>query len=504
MRTRSLTAALAFLLCARLAAPLDARVTPLPRTTPEAEGLSSAQLLAFVEALESKIDAVHSVMVLRHGHVVAEGWWSPFAKDDPHVMFSLSKSFTSTAVGLAVSEGKLSVDDPVLKFFPEDAPAEPSANLKAMRVRDLLAMSTGQHAEDMQKFSFGEAGLTKTFLGLPVAHKPGTHFWYNTPATYMASAIVKKATGEDIFDYLGPRLFTPLGIEHPTWDKSKDGISLGGYGLRVKTEDVARFGQLYLRKGAWGGKQIVPAAWIAAATSRQVSNGSNPDSDWEQGYGYQFWRCRHGVYRGDGAFGQFCVVMPEQDMVVAITSGTRDLQGVLNVVWDHVLPAAKPQALPADAAGKARLGTKLANLVLPVTPGASTSGTAAKVSGKTYDFPANDDKIESLRVDFGADGAATLVVTREGKESRILVGSAAWKRGGTAFALDGTPERAAASGAWTADDTYTARVYLHDTPFRVTNTLRFADDQLFFDREQNVILGDAPTKRPELVGRARP
>lgn len=502
MRTRSLAAAAAFLLCARFATPLDARVTPLARTTPEAEGLSSARLLAFVEALESKIDAVHSVMVLRHGHVVAEGWWAPFAKDDPHVMFSLSKSFTSTAVGLAVSEGKLSVDDAALKFFPEDAPAEPSANLKAMRVRDLLAMSTGQHADDMQKFSFGEAGLTRTFLGLPVAHKPGTHFWYNTPATYMLSAIVKKATGEDIFDYLGPRLFTPLGIEHPTWDKSKDGISLGGYGLRVRTEDVARFGQLYLRKGEWGGKQLLPASWIAAATARQVSNGSNPDSDWEQGYGYQFWRCRHGVYRGDGAFGQFCVVLPEQDMVVAITSGTRDLQGVLNVVWEHVLPAVKPQALPADATSRAKLGQKLANLVLPVTTGAATSAMAAKVTGKTYDFPGNDDKLESLRVDFGADGATTLVVTRDGKESRILVGNAAWKRGGTTFGGDGTPERAAASGAWTAEDTYVARVYLHDTPFRVINTLRFAEDQVFLDREVNVTFGD-PAKRPQLVGRMR-
>jgi hypothetical protein len=319
----------------------------------------------------------------------------------------------------------------------------------------------------------------------------------------MASAIVKKATGEDIFDYLGPRLFAPLGIEHPTWDKSKDGISLGGYGLRVRTEDVARFGQLYLRKGQWGGKQLVPAAWIAAATARQVSNGSNPDSDWEQGYGYQFWRCRHGVYRGDGAFGQFL----HRDARAG--RGGRHHQrharpaGRLERGVGPRAPRAQAQALTADAAGRAKLGQKLASLVLPVTPGAATSALAAKVTGKTYDFPANDDKIESLRVDFGAEGA-TLVTTRDGKEGRVLCGNAAWKRGGNTFAGDGTPERAAASGAWTAEDTYTARVYLHDTPFRVTVTLRFADDQVFFDREQNVILGDAPTKRPQLVGRVRP
>ncbi|HET6899684.1 MAG TPA: serine hydrolase, partial [Vicinamibacteria bacterium] len=324
--------------------------TPLPRSAPEAQGMPSAAIEAFLDAAEAKIDALHSVMILRHGVVVAEGWWAPYAKDDPHVMFSLSKSFTSTGIGLAAAEGKLSIDDPVLRYFPEDAPADPSANLKAMRVRDLLAMSTGHHTDDLQKFSFtapGDESLTHAFLALPVAHKPGTHFLYNTPATYMLSAILKKATGTDLFDYLGPRLFQPLGITNPTWDKSRDGISLGGYGLKIRTEDIARFGQLYLRKGMWNGKQIVPAAWVAQATARQTSNGSSPTSDWDQGYGYQFWRCRHGAFRGDGAFGQFCVVMPEQDAVVAITSGTRDLQGVLDLVWEHVLGAMKPGALPA-------------------------------------------------------------------------------------------------------------------------------------------------------------
>ena len=139
----------------------------------------------------------------------------------------------------------------------------------------------------------------------------------------MLSAIVQKATGKTVLDYLRPRLFEPLGIENPTWETSPQGISLGGYGLSIRTEDIARFGQLYLQKGKWQGKQLVPAAWVEAATARQTSNGSNPKSDWDQGYGYQFWRCRHGAYRGDGAFGQFCIVMPEQDAVVAITSGTR-------------------------------------------------------------------------------------------------------------------------------------------------------------------------------------
>ena len=317
----------------------------LPRSSPEAQGVSSSAVLAFVEAADQNIDSMNSFMLVRHGHVVAEGWWAPYEAESPHSLYSLSKSFTSTAVGLAIAEGKLSLDDEVLKFFPDDAPAEPSNNLKAMRVSDLLRMSTGQQTEPRRT---PDQPWTKTFLAQPVPFKPGTHFLYNTSATYMLSAIVQKATGQTVLDYLKPRLFEPLGIEHPTWETSPQGISAGGYGLSIRTEDIAKFGQLYLQKGKWHGKQLVPAAWVEAATARQTSNGSNPKSDWDQGYGYQFWRCRHGAYRGDGAFGQFCIVLPEQDAVIAITSGVKDMQAVLNLVWDKLLPALKPSTLDTD------------------------------------------------------------------------------------------------------------------------------------------------------------
>ncbi len=317
----------------------------LPRSNPEAQGVESSAILAFVETADKNIESMNSVMLLRHGQVVAEGWWAPYNAQSPHSLYSLSKSFCSTAVGLAIAEGKLSLDDEVLKFFPEDAPAEPSNNLKAMRVSDLLRMSTGQQSEPLRT---PDRPWTKSFLAQPVPFKPGTHFLYNTSGTYMLSAIVQKATGMTVLDYLRPRLFGPLGIEHPTWETSPQGISAGGFGLSIRTEDIARFGQLYLQKGKWQGKQLIPAAWVEAATARQTSNGSNPTSDWDQGYGYQFWRCRHGAYRGDGAFGQYCVVMPEQDAVLVITSGVKDMQAVLNLVWDKLLPGMKPAPLAPD------------------------------------------------------------------------------------------------------------------------------------------------------------
>jgi len=331
----------------------------LPRSAPEAQGISSSGIRDYVQSADHQVNTMHSFMLLRHGHVVAEAWWSPEAADKPHVLWSLSKSFTSTAVGLAVTEGKLNIDDPVLKFFPESCPTEPSANLKAMRVRDLLTMSCGHDVEPKR----GEnEPWVDTFLKHPVPHEPGTHFLYNSMGTYMLSAIVQKVTGQTLLDYLKPRLFAPLGIENPTWESSPQGINCGGWGLKIRTEDIAKFGQLYLQKGKWEGKQLIPASWVEQATSKQISNGTDPNRDWTQGYGFQFWRCRHNAFRGDGKDGQFCVVLPELDAVVAITANTRDMQAELNVVWDKLLPAFHNEGLPQNKEEQEKLKTALSRL----------------------------------------------------------------------------------------------------------------------------------------------
>ena len=344
-----------------ISASVYAEKISLPRSTPESQGVSSAQLRKFVEAVDQKVHTMHSFMLVRHGQVVAEGWWKPETDEKPHVLWSLSKSFTSTAVGMAVAEGKFSIDDPVLKFFPEDAPEKPSDKLKAMRVRDLLTMSTG-HQDEAKVREITDSTWVKTFLNHPVPHKPGSHFQYNTPATFMLSAIVQKTTGQTVVEYLKPRLFDPLGIENPQWDANPEGISLGGYGLHVRTEDIAKFGQLYLQQGQWNGKQLLSPEWITMATSKQVSNGSDPVRDWDQGYGFQFWRCRHNAFRGDGKDGQFCIVIPEKDAVIAITANTGDMQSQLNIVWDFLLPALSDGPLPESPDEQAKLRETLGKL----------------------------------------------------------------------------------------------------------------------------------------------
>ncbi|MBI1177716.1 serine hydrolase [bacterium] len=475
--------------------------TSLPRSAPEAQGVSSAAMLDFINALDTQIEAMHSIMVVRHGYVIAEGWWTPYDAEHNHVLYSLSKSFTSTAVGLAIAEGKLDLFDPVLKFYPEDAPEDPGANLKSMRIRDLLTMSTGHQDEPS---AAPDVVSPKSFYAQPVPHKPGTHFKYNTAATFMLSAIVQKVTGETVLDYLQPRLFEPLGIEHPVWDKNFQGICLGGYGLRVRTEDIAKFGQLYLQKGNWQGKQLLPASWVELATSRMMSNGSNPQSDWDQGYGFQFWRCRHNAYRGDGAFGQYCIVMPDQNTVVAITSGVGDMQKTLKVVWDKLLPALGNTALAANASGDQALQEKLAGLQTRTAEGSATPSSAKKFLGQKFTFPANDQKLESVELTASGDGKElTLNVAIAGQKVSIPCGHETWLKARGPYlggALAQFPdEPLAGSFGWPSDNTCKIKVVAYETPFNTVLTLKFDGDQVAFDAEANVAFG--PRKKPELIGK---
>lgn len=206
----------------------------------------------------------------------------------------------------------------------------------------------------------------KAFLAHPVPHTPGTFFKYNTLGSYVLSAIVTKVTGQTELEYLTPRLFQPLGIETPRWDSSTEGVSFGGYGLYLRTEDLAIFGQLLLQKGQWNGKQLIPKNWIAQATSKQVSNAVENRSqglDWQQGYGFHFWQCQHDAVRGDGAGGQFCILIPELDVVIATTAQTRNMQGILDVVWASLLPAFHDGVLPDNAADQEKLKQAIARLV---------------------------------------------------------------------------------------------------------------------------------------------
>ena len=457
-------------------------MTRLPRSTPEAQGISSATLLELVDRLDASSSELHSLMVLRHGQVVAEGWWPPYAADIPHLLYSVSKSFTSMAVGLVVAEGKLSVDDKAVSFFPGHLPAEVSDNLAAMTVRDLLTMTTGHTEEPTHPRGLLTSGLT-AFFAAPVEKQPGTHFLYNTPSTYVLSAIVQQLTGLTTYDFLQERLFGPLGITEATWGSSAEGITYGGFGLSLTTESLARFGQLLLD----GGGDLLPADWIAEATSKQVPNDTQDNPDWQQGYGYQFWRSRHG-FRADGAFGQFCLVLPDADTVVVTTAATGEMQEVLDIVWSVLLDgAASDVLLPADTDAHRRLTERLATLRLD--PPSGSTVIPEWLAGRSYVVD-NSDGNGLERIDLGTEITVTIGFGSNGIGSAdsdtIVCGPGEWRD--QAVRVDDL-DRAVASAVWDTDDRLVVTVRFIGTPFCHTFACRFADDRVEVEGSVNVVIG---------------
>ena len=349
-----------------------------------------------------------------------------------------------------------------------------------------------------------EASWTKKFLHHPVAFKPGTLFVYNTPATYMQSAIVQKVTGQTVRDYLIPRLFGPLGIEKPHWFNSPQGINTGGYGLLARTEDLAKLGQLYLQKGQWKGKDVLPAAWVEDATSRQTSNGSDPNSDWSQGYGYQFWRSRHNSFRGDGAFGQYCLVLPEQDAVIIITSGVRNMQDVMDRVWDKLLPAFEPTKLATDDSAVASLEKKIKSLSVRTPKNLAAPSVAEEFTGVWFEFPENAAGINAMAVDLHSETHSLIIRTKDG-EITTPFGYANWKTTPDGYSAGmnrflSVPEKPliAASAGWAADNVLSIKLVACETPFSTMLTLEFDGDKLIVDAEHNAAFG--PVKQPQLIG----
>ena len=492
--------------------PEPARSVKLPRSLPGTEGVDAAKLLNFVNAVEAAKLNLHSLMVVRHGRVVAEGWWAPYAPELKHTLYSLSKSFTSTAVGLAVAEGRLTVEDKVVSFFKDDLPATVGENLAAMRVQDLLTMSTGHDKDTTAAVRANDnANWARAFLVQPVDHQPGTHFVYNSGATYMLSAIVQKLTGQTLLTYLKPRLFAPLGIDGADWEVDPRGINVGGWGLRVRTEDIAKFGQLYLQEGVWNGKRILPETWVTEATTAHIMQpGTNREnSDWLQGYGYQFWRCRHDAYRGDGAFGQYCVVLPKEDAVIAITAETGDMAAVLNAVWAHVLPAFQGAGTSPITA----LTEKLGHLALPLPVMDGSSSLAAAVSGKTYTFDENSLNARSASLTFGKDGVIFKLIDVQG-DHQVRCGLNRWATGETTLSvmplkLVQTPvpgeakTRVAGSGGWQDANTFVMTWRFIETAHYETVTCQFdSGNRLSVAFESSLSkLAKTKDKRPVLRGK---
>lgn len=464
----------------------------LPRTSPAAAGLEAdrfaAGLAALVDAAAATRLELHSLMVVRRGHVVAQGWWEPYRPDGIALVYSLSKALTTTGVGIAVGEGLLDVDAPLSEVLGDLMPTRAAAWARTARVRDLLTMASG-HAVDaievMARAADAGRDPLRAFLELPAEHSPGTLFTYNQGCTLTLAAALARVTGQRLVDWLRPRLLEPLGIEHIDWTlmggvpgPTGAGLEMGYSGAHLGTEAIAALGELWRCEGRWGGRQLLPAEYVAAAsgvriaTAGEIGVGMDGAADWERGYGYQLWASRHG-YRGDGAFGQFCLVLPQQEAVVVLTAQTTRMQDEIDLVWRHLIPVLADRPHDASAAADGATvadgaAVELTGLRLPPPAGGFTPGAGLLDTAHPVGTPEQLRHVHSVRLTRGG-GVLLMTWRADGADHSTRVGVGEWVRG----ELPHPPSlRPAVATAAVADaDSVTVSVIYVESPHSLTLTI---------------------------------
>lgn len=332
--------------------------SPLPREK-ASEGLDSA-FTSYLSAVRERSLDLHSIMVIQHGKVLEEAQLAP---DTAHVMFSVSKTFTSAAVGFAIDDGLLSLDDRIVDIFDDHLPEQYSPQLEKITLRHLLTMTCGHGNDPTYNYMEKDGDWIKAFMEWPIEFEPGSCFCYNSLGTFILSAAVQKVTGKRLVDYLETRLWEPLGIEKPFWQVNSQGINTGGWGLFLRTEDMARMGICLLNEGRFGGRQVIPKWWVKEMETKHVDSSpahfnrqqadaiidnldhpqhdffSKAAKDWLWGYGYQMWLCPDGAVRADGSKGQFIIVIPNKDAVIVTTAHISNMALELKQIWDYIVPA---------------------------------------------------------------------------------------------------------------------------------------------------------------------
>lgn len=449
------------------------------RVTPESVGISSKAINHLLDRLESGYTEPHGLMIMRGGKVAAEGWWTPYAPGIRHGLQSHTKTYAATAVGIAYTEGLVKLDERIIDIFPEEAPENPSENLKKLTVHNVLSMGCG-----MKTMPRPTVDWIRDFLAIPVEDVPGTTYMYNSTGSTLLGAIVRKKTGLGLIDYLKPRLFDKIGIDASNLRCycMPDGMEIGGGGMYATTEDNLRLLKLYADGGVWEGERILAEDYVAKATTLQNESWTEervnpPAKDNFVGYGYQIWMCRpEGVYRADGAMGQFTIVVPDRDMIIAITENAAGSTGgvapqqTLDYMWEFLdmIPKGKGEAIEANEEEQNALKKRLANLSLAKPAYAPYSPIKEEICGKVYDvcdgsmnfgdlsgvFMGGNripEGISCFSLTFDGD-ITTINYEQEGKAEKIQVAT----NGSYCDNVIGTNliKRVLASGAWVKENVF--------------------------------------------------
>jgi len=486
---------------------LAAQVGDLPRSAPAAEGISTQAVINMMDSLMALPDCdIHHVMVLRHGRVIAEVHPSPFRAQDAHTLYSASKTFTSLAVGIAIDENLLRLDDRMVAFFPDKRPETISDNLAAITVRDLLMMAAGIKP-DWTLRDLEDTDWIKVWLAKPCDEAPGAHFQYDSMCTFMLSAIVQRVTGRTLLDYLNQKLFSPMHITQVDWEMSPDGINTGGWGLRVQAETMAKLGLLLMNKGRWCGQQLVSADYIEEACSPLIyykgRKETDAPTDGNQGYGYQIWQCKWpGAIRADGAFGQYSVVVPQEELVVVILGMIPNGHPELACIWNQLMPGIKSdKPLQPEKKLQARLNQLCATASLPLPKGRPQTQKGTQILDMVMQLDANQHGYRNLILSH--DGSL-MITYADGTKDILSSGYGQWRytemRGFPPYSINAVNRMrdlrhdfvAASAYAWTSPATLEVRV--HYVNWISSTTFTFD-----FDKNEVTMCDNFPGSKPETI-----
>ena len=492
---------------------------PLPRALPHECGVDPSGVVDFLQAVTEQGLELHSFLLYRQGAVVAEAYWQPYSAHRLHVQHSATKSWTATAIGLLIDDGRLSLDAKVVSFFPDLCPQPISANLAAMTVEDLLTMRTG-HTRGISGGDWRnlQSSWVEAFLNEPVDEPPGQSFIYSSASSFMLSAIVTQVTGQTMHALLQARVLGYLGLDHLEWDLAPGGFNSGGNGLSCTSEDSLKFGVLHLNHGQWQGRQLLSPQWVSEATRNQVQDVWMGEFDGKQylprdknkaneaqreGYGYQWWMTEHGGYYASGVFGQQCMVLPEQDTVIVFTCGLRLGEKRLHAaLWQHLFPALGRTAVDANAS-QAQLDALIDGLRLPTLHGLQSSPASRALQGR-FAIEPNEDGVREVAFDFQADYCDFTLVDHRGTHH---VRAGFRQPIETLTSITGNylhhqyqPEQTAvvAQACWSTEGELRMDWRFVETAFGDHVTGRVQDGRLRFDRGVNTNAG--ALQRPTLIG----
>ena len=485
--------------------------------TPEQMGIRSKDILRYVQKLDRANLATHSVIIARHGHVIFEKYWAPYQKDELHRIYSATKSFVSIAIGFLAQDGLIDLDDPIIRYFPEESKNLRDDNMRAQTIRQMLMMATAK--VNLNWFlEKRKDRVAEYFINDPEkSHPPGTVFAYDSTGSFVLGALVERLTGMKLLDYLRLKALDRLGFSKEAYMLTcPGGHSWSDSALLCTPMDWMRVAQFMLQQGSWNGEQLLDKEYAALATSKQIETDMSSQYRYNcLGYGYQFWMCYGKSYYFSGSGVQVAICVPEKDMVLVVTSddsnfwnsrtltaGHTKIDGFFDLIVENAVDGPIPEC------GASELEAYCRNLKLPVAKGSKTSSFAGRVDGVTFALRENPMGITDFRLDFHGDGGVFTYTNAQGKkelpfkmgENVLCPFPQDGYYGEVAEQLADVHYRCAVSAAWLAERQFSIMVQIIDTYFGRMEI------RLAFDEHLRVIVDmdrDAERILNEYKGRAQ-